>query len=301
MEIEENKQALEKYKDADLEKYAIELNIVQVAHLNKLMLGSNFRFQTEEFAKSKQQKLIRDLNKQNTVNTKNNDSLSSFTESESVKKKVPKPKVSEPKPKAPVSISEEMKSCLNNLESAKKETKTKLPNILSEIDFDSLQESITKRFLTSQIEFESQAKSIFSHVLKKYESSSSIHKILTNILFTWIGKKESVPAAPPKQPSKLPGLELTGAISAKDETKRAPMGGNETNHNFPTTGETHMYDLNPHKAADIPPVTKPTPASFEPQQLSKEEKRELGKKIKKLSQKYMRGIINIVSNENETK
>jgi hypothetical protein len=110
MELEENKSAmLNKYKDIDVEQRVIQLNIVQAAYLNKLMSGGAFKFQTEDDAKKKLSKMVRDMTKQNTVKSKNNDTYSSASDVHSVKKTNNKPKNQQVQPKPVLTISEGMK------------------------------------------------------------------------------------------------------------------------------------------------------------------------------------------------
>lgn len=174
----------------------------------------------------------------------------------------------------------------------------KMPNLLKEIDFESLEKSVKNGQLNSVQEYESQAKQIFSHVLKKYESMSpALHKLCSGVLAKCIGQQPQLdtPVQKPAQ-NKMPSL---GSVS-----RNVATSGGSTALGYGKVGATSRP-----MASNIPPtnnystvtsgITLPQVTASGVVQLTKEEKKILGNKIRKLNQKYMRGIINIVSNEHQ--
>jgi len=300
-ELEENKgDNIEKYKDVDPDKNALELNIFQVAHLHRILQGTSFRFQTEENVKGKLEKLKKDLTKQKSIKSVYNDSVSSFSDSAPMKKSVPKPKKqTSNSAKSTTSIPANMKKCLKNLDEAKKDTRRKLPNIYSEIDFQSLEDSIKEQQLSTPEEFEVTTKQIFSIVLRKYENVSSIHKTLTGIMNLCIGKVEE-PQKPPIQQSvmnKLPSIQSAEAIL--ESNKQTPQPA--VQQNLPAVNSNSMIPNNLQSCTSFSTAAQNDYNDDKPKQLSKEEKKALGVKIRRLNQKYMKGIIKIVSNEHQLK
>jgi hypothetical protein len=221
---------LHKYENVDASKYALDLNIYQVAYLNKLLPGAAFRFQPEENAKKKVQSLKKNLNKKRNAKSVKSDSAISnserFSESEkdsSIKKapvssKTPSSRAS--KPKSQPNIPDNMKPSFNRLMEVKQDANKRLTNIVKEIDFDSLEEGIVNKFFTTPQEFESQAKQVFGIVIKRYEGSdlikNSLSKLLKTLLLTEEGKVEEAPRAPapahipPLQQKPLPSLQHSG-------------------------------------------------------------------------------------------
>ena len=290
MEIEEDKHnSQDAYQDSDIDKYTIDANILQVARLNTLLSSTNFRLQTEDFARSKLQKYMKDVSKQTTSKARPNESASSMMsdDASSVKKSTTKNKKLIEKTTENMGISDEMKLCLESLEKARLETKTKLRNIYDEIDFESLKESVKKRQLNNRSEFESQAKQIFRIVQKKYETSPAIPKILNNILSICTGKSQTAEQSKQVQ-SKLPSLASTGAMTTSEGHNRPEMTYSMSSAVNPSAQVT-----NNNTNASAVPDNK----TEEYTQLSKEEKKELGKKIKRLNQKHMKGIVKIVKGD----
>ena len=210
---------LHKYENVDASKYALDLNIYQVAYLNKLLPGAAFRFQPEENAKKKVQSLKKNLNKKRNAKSVKSDSAISnserFSESEkdsSIKKapvssKTPSSRAS--KPKSQPNIPDNMKLSYNRLMEVKQDANKRLTNIVREIDFDSLEEGIVNKFFSTPQEFESQAKQVFGIVIKRYEGSdlikNSLNKLLKTLLLTEEGKVEEAPRAP--APAHIPPLQ----------------------------------------------------------------------------------------------
>jgi hypothetical protein len=167
----------------------------------------------------------------------------------------------------------------------------RMPNLLDEIDFESLKESVSKKHLNSPQEFESQAKQIFSMVLKKYDNMPLLLKVCSGILNTCIGVQ--MPAQTEQKPmqNKLPGLDSM-ANKMPPVRQSAPAPAPIPNMSYEPV---QTNNFNPAPVVNAP-------LAFEgSDQLTREEKKVLGQKIRKLNQKYMRGIINIVSNEHELK
>lgn len=211
---------LAKYENIDPSKYAIDLNVYQVAYLHKLLGGNTFRFQPEETAKKKIQTLKKNLSKKRSAKSVNTESMVSNSDKDSLsERKVSMPKAMQPrKPSPPKSvpkpanrIPDNLKLSYQRLQEAKNEVNRKLVNIAREIDFESLEKGIQTGTFSSPQEFESTTKQIFGAVIKRYEGVTSIHKSLTGILRSLITTEEhkaeveppraTAPITPPQQTS----------------------------------------------------------------------------------------------------
>lgn len=181
---EDKKIEFEKYRKVDSEKNAIELDMYQLAVLNKFLNGTSFRFNSEDIASKGIQRIIRELDKPESKSKgkmqssyAESDDMSSKKESTSNKKQASSSSI-----KSKTAPNEEMKKCLSSLEKAKQSTSKILPNILNEIDFDSLLNGIRRKQLSSSAEYEATAKQIFSIVMRKYEKTPSVVNLLNSIL-----------------------------------------------------------------------------------------------------------------------
>ena len=74
---------LAKYENVDPSKYAIDLNIYQVAYLHKILPGNQYRFQPEETAKKKIQSVKKTLLKKRNAKSNNTDSVVSNSDKQS--------------------------------------------------------------------------------------------------------------------------------------------------------------------------------------------------------------------------
>ena len=106
MDLEENKEKVmvDQYKEIDIQTRVKELNLIQSAYLNKLLQGTSFRFQTEDDAKKSLSKMVREVSKQQAAKSKNNDSVSSVSDSLTGRKPTPAPKRERTKSPAKVSL-----------------------------------------------------------------------------------------------------------------------------------------------------------------------------------------------------
>lgn len=274
-----------KYENVDASKYAINLNIYQILYLHKLLPSNNYRFQPEDYAKKKIQSLKKNLNKKKNTKSVLTDSLLSGSEGVSVserntpaqrtmekKKSAPKPKVAKPAPKIP----DGMKPSYQRLLEVKQEANKRLTNIVREIDFESLEKSFLANMFSSPQEFESQARQVFGIVIRRYESSDLIKKSLNNLLkMLMLSEERKIEVEPPRQaPPTLPSVPKLPSI--------------------PQQNNTMMQQQSQPSYTEIQGYTGGYPSETQINQLSKEEKRALGNKIRKLKQKYMKGIIYIV-------
>lgn len=71
---------LAKYENVDVSKYALDLDIYQVAYLHRLLPENKYRFLPEETAKKKIQSVIRNLNKKKNAKSALTDSVISNSE-----------------------------------------------------------------------------------------------------------------------------------------------------------------------------------------------------------------------------
>jgi hypothetical protein len=204
-----------KYENVDASKYAINLNIYQITYLHKLLPDNKYRFQPEDHAKKKIISLKKNLNKKKTTKSVPTDSLLSGSDKMSATdRNAPASKPSEKKrpaskmkAKPDLKIPDLMRPSYQRLLEVKQEANKRLTNIVREIDFESLENSFLANMFSSPQEFESQARQVFSIVIKRYESSDLIKKSLSNLLKTLMlseeRKVEVEPqrAAPPNIPS----------------------------------------------------------------------------------------------------
>lgn len=152
----------------------------------------------------------------------------------------------------------------------------KAANFIKEIDFESLEKGITEGQFSSPEEFESTTKMLFGMVIKRYQSEPNIQNFLTNMMNKCLGIKTEVPSN---------GAESTEQPSNSQQTAPKPVAKPSATAVQPAPATT-VTDASKDVRSGVP-------------QLTKEEKRELGDKIRSLPQKYMRGIIQIVKKENQ--
>ena len=165
----------------------------------------------------------------------------------------------------------------------------KAPNLVNEIDFESLEKGILNGQFTSPEEFESTARQVFSVLIKKYETNAWIQKMLNNFLKSLcIIEEQKVPESEP--PSVPPSR-------SQFENKSAPVQDLKSVHPASITSQSSCVNVPGQQSVMSSMNSIIGGGSDGCLPLTKEEKKILGVNIRKLSQKYLRGIIKIVSTE----
>lgn len=304
-----------------IEKCSVELNIYQVAHLNKLLPNTVFRFISEKEIRKRLPNAKAIKNKRlgltttgksraprsrgrrssissskgsvdmSSVSGKERFSSASNRQSNKVSSsraqsqnkasvKLPSTSATESK-----SLSGPQQMCVQFINKLRNAVKRDFPNLLREFDLDSLEDSVKKGVYTDLKEFKATVTQIIKAVQRRHPEHD----------FTYLGN----PGQPKKKENtKEQQQEAPRPQANQGESKKAETP--EIQNKAPEPSPSQSYSIQPAPPAQAPSQQpqQPTPTqrdySF---YLSKEGKKELASKVRKLPGEQLKKMVKIIQSD----